>query len=145
VAVSWCGLQGLGCNAHLCDAPKPRKQSLALVASRLHTKTTSFVEAASSLRRVLYACDCDATLKTDKLLLLSQAAASCGRSHVLIWAEAVASDRWHGWHQQLCMAAAAGNQLATLQELRTSNPEQQWEVVRVAAKAAQCADLSMLQ
>jgi hypothetical protein len=43
------------------------------------------------------------------------------------------------------MAAAAGNQLTTLQELRTSNPEQQWEVVKVAAKAAECANLSMLQ
>jgi hypothetical protein len=43
------------------------------------------------------------------------------------------------------MAAAAGNQLATLQWLRTPDAEQQWEVAKVAAKAAECADLSMLQ
>jgi hypothetical protein len=116
-----------------------------MTLSVLHTKATSFVEAASSLARALYACDCDATLKTEKLLLLSRAAASCGRSHVLIWAQAVDSFKWLEWHQQLCMAAVAGSQLATLQELRTSNPEQQWEVVKVAAKAAECADLSMLQ
>jgi hypothetical protein len=86
-----------------------------------------------------------ATFKTDKLLLLSRAAAACGCNHVLIWAKAIDSFKWLQWHQQLCMATAAGNQLAILQELRTSNPEQRWDVVKVAAKAAECADLSMLQ
>eukprot|EP00953_Heterococcus_sp_UTEX-ZZ885_P026047 14112-Heterococcus_DN1.PRE.2 len=122
-----------------------RKPSLTLEASVVHSRTTSFNEATCSLARAMYACDCDATLKTDKLLLLSRAAASYGRSHVLIWAQAVDSLRWLEWHQQLCMAAAAGNQLATLQELRTSNAEQQWEVAKVAAKAAERADLPMLQ
>jgi hypothetical protein len=112
----------------------------------VHTKTTSFVEAASSLRRVLYACDCDATLKTEKLLSLSKGAASCGSSDVLALAKAIEGRNWLAWHQQLCMAAAAGNQLATLQELRIDvGPKQQWEVVKVATKAAECADLSMLQ
>jgi hypothetical protein len=64
----------------------------------------------------------------------------------LIWAKAVASSKWLPWHQELCVAAAAGNQLATLQELRTGGgPEQQWEVVKVAAKAAEYAGLPMLQ
>ena len=43
------------------------------------------------------------------------------------------------------MAAAAGNQLAALQSLRNSDADQPCEVVKVAAKAAECADLSMLQ
>jgi hypothetical protein len=45
------------------------------------------------------------------------------------------------------MAAAAGNQLATLQELRTSDPDRlpEWLAMKVAARAAACADLSMLQ
>jgi hypothetical protein len=123
------------------------REQQGLPSSLIQTKTTSFAKAAAALPRALYACDCDETLKTDKLLLLSRAAASCGCSHVLIWAQAVASFKWLEWHHQLCMAAAAGNQLATLQELRTSNgPQQlQWKVVKVAAKAAECADLSMLQ
>jgi hypothetical protein len=124
---------------------RPARRQRALPSSVVHANTTSFVEAASSLARALYACDCDATLKTDKLLVLSEGAASCGCSHVLIWARAIDSFKWLEWHQQLCMAAAAGNQLATLQELRTRNPEPQWDVVKVAAKAAECADLAMLQ
>jgi hypothetical protein len=82
---------------------------------------------------------------TEKLLQLSKGAAFVGSSDVLTWAQSNADGKWPGWHQQLCVAAAAGNQLATLQDLRSSSPEQQWEVVKVAAKAAECADLSMLQ
>jgi hypothetical protein len=121
-----------------------RKKRL-LEASLVHAKTTSFFEATCSLARALYAYDGGTALKTETLLGLSISAATFGRSHVLIWAQAADSFKWLEWHQQLCLAAAAGNQLAILQELRTSNPEQQWEVVKVAAKAAEYADLSMLQ
>jgi hypothetical protein len=102
--------------------------------SAVHTKTTSC--AAAALARALYACDCDATLLTEKLLSFSKGAAFVGNSDVLVWTRAIASRKWLSWHQQLCMAAAAGNQLATLMWLRTSDPQQQWEVVKVAAKAA---------
>jgi uncharacterized membrane protein YgcG len=122
-----------------------RKQRLTLVASLVHTRATSFGEAASLLLRALYACDCDAKLRTEKLLPLSRGAASRGSIHVLIWAKAIAGSKWLDCHQQLCMAAAAGNQLRTLLWLRFSDPEQQWEAVNVAAKAAECAGLSMLQ
>jgi hypothetical protein len=123
------------------------RRQRALRALTSNAKTTSFAAAAASLARVLYACDCDVKLKTEKLLFLGQSAASCGSSGVLIWAKAIAGSKWLDWHQELCMAAAAGNQLATLQSLRTTSagPEQQWEVVKVATKAAECADLSMLQ
>jgi hypothetical protein len=114
-------------------------------AAPCNAKATSFAAAAASLARVLYACDYDAMLRSKKLLPLSKGAASCGSSDVLIWAKATASSKWLDWHQELCMAAAAGNQLATLQWLRTFDPEQQWEVLDVAAKAAECAGLPMLQ
>jgi hypothetical protein len=123
----------------------PARRQRTLRALVCNVKATSFVEAASSLPRALYACNYDATLSSKKLLPLSRGAASCGSSHVLIWAKAIAGSKWLPWHQDLCMAAAAGNQLTTLQWLRSSNPEQQWQVVNIAAKAAECADLSMLQ
>jgi hypothetical protein len=124
-------------------ACRSRREAITAVVRKL--KVTSFSEAAASLARVLYACDCDATLLNEKLLPLSKAAACCGSIDVLAWAKATAGTKWLAWHHQLCMAAAAGNQLVTLQWLRTSNPEQQWEVVKVATKAAEFADLSMLR
>eukprot|EP00953_Heterococcus_sp_UTEX-ZZ885_P042323 21513-Heterococcus_DN1.PRE.2 len=60
---------------------RPARRQRDLPLSVLHAKVTSFGEAASSLARALHACDCDATLMTDKLLLLSRAAAACGCSH----------------------------------------------------------------
>jgi hypothetical protein len=129
-------------------SPRLARKQRGLPLSVVHTKITSFAEAVSSLARALYACDCDASLKTDKLLLLSRAAAFHGSSAVLRLAKAtIVSSKWLPWHQKLCMAAAAGNQLATLQELHTSGPEYQpeWLAMKVATKAAECADLSMLQ
>jgi uncharacterized membrane protein YgcG len=114
-------------------------------ASAVGTKLTGFAAAAASLNRALYACECDAALITEKLLPLSRAAAFIGSSDVLAWAKAIAGSKWCSWHHELCMAAAAGNQLVTLQELRTSDSEQHWDMMQVAAKAAECADLSMLQ
>jgi hypothetical protein len=115
------------------------------IASAAGTKTTSYAAAAASLDRALYVCDGDAALMTEKLLPLSKGAAFVGSRDVLEWAKATAGNKWCSWHHELCMSAAAGNQLAILQELRHANPEQRWDAEEVAAKAAQCADLSMLQ
>eukprot|EP00953_Heterococcus_sp_UTEX-ZZ885_P023401 12866-Heterococcus_DN1.PRE.2 len=61
----------------------------------------------------------------------------------------MASDgRWVLLQEQLCVAAAAGNQLSTLQWLCAEAEPQQLGAqitTNVAAKAAQCADLAMLQ
>jgi hypothetical protein len=110
------------------------------IASAAGTKSTSYAAAAASLARAQSVCDWDAAL-AEKLFSVSRGAAFVGSSDVMAWAKATAGTKWLAWHHQLCMAAAAGNQLATLQELRL----QQWQVVKVAAKAAECADLSMLQ
>jgi hypothetical protein len=55
-----------------------------------------------------------------KLLALGKAAAACGCSEVLIWVRAVAEGRWRDrqWSNQLCAAAAGGNQIAILQLLQ---------------------------
>jgi hypothetical protein len=126
---------------HKRSARRQRGVPLALTSD----KATSFAEAATSLARVLYACSCDPQLVTKKLLPLSKGAAFCGSIDVLNLQNALAGNEWLLWHQDLCMAAAAGNQLTNLQSLHTSDPQQQWEVVKIAAKAAECADLSMLQ
>jgi hypothetical protein len=109
---------------HSCPVRKQHRLGTALA----HVKSTSFAAAAASLARVLHACNCDATLRNEKLLPLSKGAAFIGSHDVLVWAIATAGSNWLAWHQDLCMAAAAGNQLATLQCLRTSDPELQWEV-----------------
>jgi hypothetical protein len=124
---------------------RPARRQRALRAPPCDAKSTSYAAAAASPARVLYAYYCDATLRSKKLLSLSRGAALCGSSGVLIWAKTIAGSKWLAWHQELCMAAAAGNQLATLQSLRNSDADQPCEVVKVAAKAAECADLSMLQ
>jgi hypothetical protein len=113
-------------------------------------KVTSYGAAAASLRRALYACESDQALRDDNLKALSKAAAASGSSEVLIWARAVAGDeRWLHWREVLCMAAAGGNQLPTLQWLCTDADAQEQQQVHitaeVAVKAARCADLTMLQ
>jgi hypothetical protein len=118
----------------------------ALLYSLMRAKTTSIVEA--SLPRIMYACSCDPRLKTAKLLLpLSKAAASCGNIEVLRWARATAGSKWAAWQQDLCMAAAAGNQLATLRRLLFTGAEfrLQRDYVSIAVTAAKCADPGMLQ
>jgi Tfp pilus assembly major pilin PilA len=100
-------------------------------------KTTSFAAAAVSLRRALYASKCDATLLEQNLLSLSKAAAACGCTEVLTWARAVAEERWQIWSDELCAAAAKGNQLAMMQLLQ-SDAELQFDAVKLAAAAAGC-------
>jgi hypothetical protein len=124
---------------------RPACRQRGLRRTLVRGKTTNLAEAATSLTRVLYACDCDAQLASKKVLPLSKAAAAYGSIDVLGWAKAAAGSKWLAWHQDLCMAAAAGNQLATLQYLCASDPELQWEAVEVATEAAECADLSMLE
>jgi hypothetical protein len=124
---------------------RPACRQRGLRRTSVHGKATNLAEVATSLGRVLYACDCDAQLASKKVLPLSKAAAAYGSIDVLGWAKAAAGSQWFAWHQDLCMAAAAGNQLATLQYLCASDPELQWEAVEAAAKAAECADLSMLE
>jgi hypothetical protein len=142
VGKAWAALYSIS-NIVLHKRPACRQRGVSMPS--IIGKATSFAEARTSLARVLYVCACDAKVVPQQLLSLSKGAASCGSSDVLIWAKALAGSEWLAWHQELCMAAAAGNQLATLQWLRTSDPEQQWEVVEVATRAAECADLSMLE
>jgi hypothetical protein len=113
-------------------------------AMRQHSTATSYTDAAASLSRVLYACACDAKLVKEKLLPLSKAAAAFGRRDVLIWAKATAAGRSVAWHQQLCMIAVAGNQLAIVQWL-LAQLEEPADAVQLAAEAARQADLTMLQ
>jgi hypothetical protein len=121
----------------------------------LRRKVTSYKAATASLRRALYACKCDRSLDEGSIgfVSLSEAAASVGTIDVLIWARAVqGDDRWlHPyWYQRLCIAAATGNQLPTLQWLCAAA---EGNVLRdtpqimtdVAAAAAQYADAMMLQ
>jgi hypothetical protein len=121
----------------------------------LQRKVTSYSAAAASLRRALYASDGDTTLKHDRLAALSKAAASSGSREVLTWARAVAGDdRWYHWqwYQELCEAAAAGNQLLTLQWLCAEADgidgvieDGLWTLGGVGAAAATNADLTTLQ
>jgi hypothetical protein len=109
-------------------------------------KATSFTAAAASLDRALYACACDGTFIKSKLLPLSEAAAATGSRDVLIWVKATAAE-WYqqvGWHQQLCLSAVRGSQLTTLQWLLAQSLER-LDTVKLAAEAAEHADLAMLQ
>jgi hypothetical protein len=112
-------------------------------AMRIHGKTTSFAAASASVERVLYACACDDTCFKTKLLPLSKAAAATGSRDVLIWVKATAAE-WFGWHQQLCLCAVGGSQLANLQWLLAQSLERV-DAVRIAAEAAKHADLVMLR
>jgi hypothetical protein len=119
----------------------PNRRRLAV---RLQRKTTSFAAASESLRRVHYACGCDAKLVKEKLLPLSKAAAACGNRDVLLWIKATAALKWIEWHQQLCLSAVAGDQLATLQWLLAQS-EEPVAAVQIAAEAAKHAELGTLQ
>jgi hypothetical protein len=109
-------------------------------------KTTSFAAASASVGRVLYACACDSTLMKTKLLPLSKAATTSGSIDVLMWVKGTALRKWADWHQQLCLSAVAGCQLATVQWLLAqSEAHVTVDVVKIAAAAAKHADLAMLQ
>jgi hypothetical protein len=114
----------------------------------LRRTVTSCGDASVSLRQALYACKCG-RVEDSTLVALSRAASASGSIDVLIWARAMASDdRWVLLQEQLCVAAAAGNQLSTLQWLCAEAEPQQLGAqitTNVAAKVSQCADLAMLQ
>jgi hypothetical protein len=113
-----------------------------------HSKQTSYAQAAASLARVQFASSCDPTLvQEDRHLLgLSKAAAFGGNDDVLLWAQAEAGTRWSGWLDDLCMAAAAGRQLATFQWLRIPADNLAWGTeCALLARAARAADLATLQ
>jgi hypothetical protein len=115
-------------------------------AMRVSGKTTSFAAASASVERVLYACACDDTFMKTKLLLLSkpEAAAASGSKDVLMWLKATAHRKWAKWHQQLCLSAVAGSQLATVQWLLAQS-EEPVDAVQLAAEAAKHANLAVLQ
>jgi hypothetical protein len=124
---------------------RPARRQRGVPLAYTSDKATGLAEAAASITRALYACSCDPQLIPKKLLPLCKGAAFCGSIDVLSLLKALAGNDWLPLHQDLCMAAAARNQLTTLQSLHTSCPQQQWKVAKIAAKAAECADLSMLQ
>jgi hypothetical protein len=82
-------------------------------------------------------------LLKQQLACLSRGAAACGNRDVLDWAKAAAGAQWSEWRTDLCMSAAAGNQLATLQWLRAIIHKEIW--AKVTKKAAEHADLTTLQ
>jgi hypothetical protein len=91
--------------------------SLPEPALLLRRKVTSYRTAAASLRRTFYAFESDSTFKLEARALGKAAAASGGRE-VISWARGAAGEKkWAQWHVELCTAAAAGNQLATLKWL----------------------------
>jgi hypothetical protein len=114
----------------------------------LRRTVTSCGDASVSLRQALYACKCG-RVEDSTLVALSRAASASGSIDALIWARAMASDdRWVLLQEELCVAAAAGNQLSTLQWLCAEAEPQQLGAqitTNVATKAAQCADLALLQ
>jgi hypothetical protein len=102
-------------------------------------------DPAQSLRRKVTSCD---PVEDSKLVALSRAASSSGSIDVLIWARAAAGgDRWALLQEELCVAAAAGNQLSNLQWLCAEAEPQQLgahTTANMAARAAQCSE-AMLQ
>jgi hypothetical protein len=121
------------------------RESETVPISQLRRKVTSYKAAAASLRRMLYALEIDRRFQLEARAL-GKAAASGGGREVLSWARGAAGERkWAQWHVQLCTAAAAGNQLATLKWLcAVAATHAQRITPDVAVKAAHCADLSTL-
>jgi hypothetical protein len=135
--------------AVLAPPRQTRRSARAPAARALRTTTTSFAAAAASLRRALYACQCDTSLAHSwKLLALSKAAAACGCSEVLLWTRAAAEGRWRNRElsDQLCAAAVGGNQIAIMQLLR-DDAELYVHAISLTEAAAGCkgAQLATLQ